>query len=188
MHSAPSWLIALTVVFAVAAAMFAARALSTPDRQRRVLWVLHAGAAMAMAFMLWPAGMAVSPVLYLMLFTIWGLCVVFVGIGQPPLPHWAHHAALMGAMAAMPIMMSGSSAGVDTATTAAHRGHHPEMVMAPSAEMTMPTWLRWSAVGLAGLLSLSVVWWFYLIVRGPERPYPDLLMAMGMAASFVLFL
>jgi hypothetical protein len=43
-------------------------------------------------------------------------------------------------------------------------------------------WLQASSAVLAGLLFLSALWWFCVLIRGAGRPYSHLLMATGMGA------
>ena len=52
--------------------------------------------------------------------------------------------------------------------------------------MTPPGWFTAVCVALAVGFCAAALWWFYLLVRGPKRPYADLLMALGMSAAFAV--
>ena len=184
MITGSAWRTALTVVFVAAALIYAVQARGAAGWQRKGVWSVHAVAAAVMVAMLWPTGMAVSPLLYLMFFTACGLFVVFVGVFFGSLAHWPYHAAMMAAMAAMPVMMTAPSTA--TPMPMVSHGQHMAMAAGPVVAAATPGWLRVSSAALAGLLFVSALWWFYVLIRGPQRPYPDLLMAIGMGACFAL--
>ena len=177
------WRIALTVVFVAAALVYAVRARDATGWQPKGAWSLHALAAAVMAGMLWPAGMAVSPLLYLLFFTACGLFIVYVGMFGS-VAHWPYHAAMMATMAAMPVMMSTPAVAAPMPAMSQH--DHMAMAAGPVLGSATPVWLRASAAAVAGVLFVSALWWFYVLIRGPERPYSDLLMAIGMGACFAL--
>lgn len=178
------WRIALTVVFVAAALVYGVRARDATGWQPRGAWSLHALAAAVMAGMLWPAGMAVSPLLYLMFFTACGLFIVYVGMFFGSVLHWPYHAAMMATMAAMPVMMSAPAVAAPMPAMSQH--DHMAMAAGPVVGSATPVWLRASAAAVAGVLFVSALWWFYVLIRGPKRPYSDLLMAIGMGACFAL--
>jgi uncharacterized protein DUF5134 len=176
---------ALTTVFVTAALTYGVQARRASQWQVAGTWSLHALAAAAMAAMLWPAAMVVSPVLYVLFFTACGLFAGYVGAFYGTLPHWRYHTAMMAAMAAMPVLMTASP--VATAMPMmVHHGQHMTMAAAPNVGSATPGWLAASSAVLAGFLLLSALWWFYLLIRGAQRPYSHLLMAMGMGTCFAL--
>ena len=81
--SALRW--ALTAVFAVAALLFAGAGRRTPGQ--RGVGVLHAVASVGMIAMLWPAGMQVSPLLYVLVFTAGALYFAYLALFGFELPH-----------------------------------------------------------------------------------------------------
>lgn len=180
-----AWRTALTIVFVTAALIYGVEARRGSQWQVSVTWSLHALAAAAMAAMLWPAGMVVSPLLYLLFFTACALCAGFVGLFFGSLPHWRYHTAMMGAMAAMPVLMTASPVAADMPMTV-HHGQHMMMAAGPVVGAAIPVWLQASSAVLAGFLFLSALWWFYVLIRGPQRPYSHLLMAIGMGTWFAL--
>ncbi len=146
---------------------------------------MHGVGAALMIGMVWPIGMAVPDLAYLLLFTAGALYVVFMGLFRSAVAHWPHHALMMAAMAAMLITMAPAGTAVVGTTMPAH-GHAMVMAAAPSAPAVTPLWLQVSTATLAGLLFLSSAYWLYELIRGPQRPYPDVLMAAGMATYFAL--
>lgn len=179
------WRIALTVVFLAAALIYAAAAGIARGWERRSVWAVHAVGATVMVGMMWPIGMTIPALVYLLLYTAGALFVVFVGLFRGALTHWPHHALMMAAMATMLITMA---APVTAAAGSAVPGHGHSMVVAatPSATAVTPLWLQISAATLAALLFLSTALWLYAIIRGPQRPYADVLMAAAMGAYFAL--
>ncbi|OKH78733.1 hypothetical protein EB75_27000 [Mycobacterium sp. ST-F2] len=178
--SALRW--ALTAVFAVAALLFvgAGRGIG----QQRGIGALHALASVAMIAMLWPAGMRVSPLVYVLVFTAVALYFAYLALFGFELPHPVYHCAMMAAMALMGLLM-GPNAGLPVATAQAS-GHHSAHLGHGAVAVTPPTWLVVVCTVLAAAFCLAALWWFYLLVRGPKRPYADLLMALGMSAAFAV--
>lgn len=179
------WLVVLTVVFLAAALSYAVAACTASGWERTSSWSVHAVGAVVMAGMMWPIGMTVSPVIYLLLFTAAALFVVFVGLFRGAVAHWPHHALLMAAMAMMLITMAPRDI-TGTGVAMPEHGHSMAMPMGPSAPVGAPPWLRVSAAALAALMFLSTAACVYLVVRGPQRPYADVLMAAGMGVYFAL--
>ena len=176
--SALRW--ALTAVFTVAALLFAGAGRRVPGQ--RGVGALHALASAAMIAMLWPAGMRVSPLLYVLVFTAGALYFAYLALFGFELPHPVYHCAMMAAMALMGLLMA-PNAGVPVAIAQAS-GHHSAHLGHGAVPVTPPTWFTAVCVGLAIGFCAAALWWFYLLVRGPKRPYADLLMALGMSAAF----
>lgn len=178
--SALRW--ALTAVFAVAALLFAGGRRCAA--QQRGIGVLHALASVAMIAMLWPVGMRVSPLLYVLMFTAVALYFAYLALFGFELPHPVYHCAMMAAMALMGLLMA-PNAGAPVATAQAS-GHHSAHLAHGAVAVTPPTWFTVVCAVLAAGFCLAALWWFYLLVRGPKRPYADLLMALGMSAAFAV--
>ena len=178
--SALRWV--LTAVFAVAALLFVGAGRRAPEQ--RGVGVLHALASVGMIAMLWPAGMQVSPLLYVLLFTAGALHFAYLALFGFELPHPVYHCAMMAAMALMGLLMA-PNAGVPVATAQAS-GHHGAHLSHGAVAVTPPGWFTVVCVVLAAGFCVAALWWFYLLVRGPKRPYADLLMALGMSAAFAV--
>lgn len=120
--SALRW--ALTAVFAVAALLFAGAGRRAPGQ--RGVGVLHAVASVGMIAMLWPAGMQVSPLLYVLVFTAGALYFAYLALFGFGLPHPVYHCTMMAAMALMGLLMAPNT-GVPVAAAgsgAQASGHH----------------------------------------------------------------
>ncbi|MCX8561026.1 DUF5134 domain-containing protein [Mycolicibacterium mucogenicum] len=178
--SALRW--ALTAVFAVAALLFVGAGRRAPGQHG--VGVLHAVASVGMIAMLWPAGMRVSPLLYVLVFTAGALYFAYLALFGFELPHPVYHCTMMAAMALMGLLMA-PNAGVPVATAQAS-GHHSAHLGHGAIAVTPPGWFTTVCVVLAAGFCAAALWWFYLLVRGPKRPYADLLMAFGMSAAFAV--
>ncbi|BBZ54744.1 DUF5134 domain-containing protein [Mycolicibacterium phocaicum] len=178
--SALRW--ALTAVFAVAALLFAGNGRRVPGQ--RGVAVLHALASVGMIAMLWPAGIQVSPLLYVLVFTAGALYFAYLALFGFGLPHPVYHCTMMAAMALMGLLMA-PNAGVPVATARAS-GHHSAHLGHGAIAVTPPGWFTVVCIALAVGFCAAALWWFYLLVRGPKRPYADLLMALGMSATFAV--
>ena len=179
------WSLALTAVFVAAAMMYAFRVPAAQGWPRKSAWIVHVVAAAVMVIMIWPIGMAISPLFYLLFFTAAALAAVYLGLFLSAVGNWAYHAAMLGAMAVMPAAMT-SPAAASTTPAMGGQSHHMDMGSASVAAGQDPVWLQASAATLAVLLSASALWWLYALVRGPQRPWADVLMAGGMAVCFAL--
>ena len=151
---------------------------------QRGVGVLHAVASVGMIAMLWPAGMQVSPLVYVLVFTAAALYLAYLALFGFELPHPVYHCAMMAAMALMGLLMA-PNAGVPVATAQAS-GHHSAHLGHGAIAVTPPSWFTAVCVALAIGFCAAALWWFYLLVRGPKRPYADLLMALGMSATFAV--
>lgn len=178
--SALRW--ALTAVFAVAALLCAGAGRRVPGQ--RGVAVLHALASVGMIAMLWPAGMQVSPLLYVLVFTAGALYFAYLALFGFELPHPVYHCTMMAAMALMGLLMA-PNAGVPVAT-AQTSGHHSAHLSHGAIAVTPPGWFTVVCIVLAIGFCAAALWWFYLLVRGPKRPYADLLMALGMSVAFAV--
>ncbi|MUL65341.1 hypothetical protein BOO86_12760 [Mycobacterium sp. CBMA 234] len=182
--SALRW--ALTAVFALAALLFAGAGWRA--RGQRGVGALHALASVAMIAMLWPVGMRVSPLLYVLVFTAGALYFAYLALFGFELPHPVYHCTMMAAMALMGLLMA-PNAGLPVATASPETvasGHHGAHVSHGAIAVSTPVWLTVVCTVLAAGFCAATLWWFYLLVRGPQRPYADLLMALGMSASFAV--
>ena len=182
--SALRW--ALTAVFAVAALLFAGAGRRAP--QQRGVGAMHALASVGMIAMLWPAGMRVSPLLYVLVFTAGALYFAYLALFGFELPHRVYHCAMMAAMALMGLLMA-PNAGLPVAVASAEAqasGPHSAHLGHGAVAVTPPVWLVVVCAALAVAFCIAALWWFYLLVRGPKRPYADLLMALGMSATFAV--
>ena len=171
---------ALTALFVVTAALFAAAV----RRERPVVNALHALASAAMILMIWPAGMSISPLVYLLVFTGAALYFAYLALFGDRLAHPVYHCAMMAAMAVMGLLMAPNTAmPAMSGGSHMHMSHLP-MAMPTPAAAPSPLWLTATTIVLAAGFAIAALWWFYLLVRGPQRPYADLLMALGMSAAF----
>lgn len=171
---------ALTVLFAVTAVLFAAAA----RRERPAVNALHTVASAAMILMIWPAGMSISPLIYLLVFTGAALYLAYLALFGDRLAHPVYHCAMMAAMAVMGLLMAPNTAmPAMSGGSHMHMSHLP-MAMPAHATAHSPLWLTATTTALAAGFGIAALWWFYLLVRGPQRPYADLLMALGMSAAF----
>jgi Domain of unknown function (DUF5134) len=173
---------ALTAVFAVAALLFVGAGRRAPGQ--RGVGVLHAVASVGMIAMLWPAGMHLSPLVYVLVFTAGALYFAYLALFGLGLPHPVYHCAMMAAMALMSLLMA-PNAGLPVATAQAS-GHHSAHLSHGAVAVTPPDWFTVVCAVLAVGFCAAALWWFYLLVRGPKRPYADLLMALGMSAAFAV--
>lgn len=182
--SALRW--ALTAVFAVAALLFVGAGRRVPGQ--RGVGVLHALASAGMIAMLWPAGMRVSPLVYVLVFTAGALYFAYLALFGFELPHPVYHCTMMAAMALMGLLMA-PNAGIPVAVAgsgAQASGHHSAHLGHGAIAVTPPAWFTVVCAVLAAGFCVAALWWFYLLVRGPKRPYADLLMALGMSAAFAV--
>ena len=176
-HSVLRW--ALTAVFAVAAVLFIGR-----DFEHREVRILHALASVAMIAMLWPVGMSIPPVLYVLVFTACALYLAYLALYGAGLSHPVYHCVMMGAMAVMGLLMMPNTA-LPTATAQPTSGAlHAHMAGGTTMHMQAPGWFTAVCALLAVGFAVATLWWFYLLVRGPRRPFADILMALGMSAAF----
>ena len=173
---------ALTALFVVTAALFAAAA----RRERTAVNALHAVASAAMILMIWPVGMRISPVLYILVFTGAAMYFAYLALFGSPLTHPVYHVAMMAAMAVMGLLMAPNTGTPAMAGMpgGSHMAHMPMAAPAGHAISRTPLWLTATTGVLAAGFAIATLWWFYLLVRGPQRPYADLLMALGMSAAF----
>lgn len=178
-HWALRW--ALTAVFAVAAVGFIGTGRTTG---RHGAWALHALASVAMIAMVWPVGMQIPSVLYLLVFTACALYFAYLALFDSGLAHPVYHCTMMGAMALMGLLMAPNTATPAAGAAPEHHDHMAHMTTTHNASVQNPGWFIAVCAVLAVGFGGATLWWFYLLVRGPQRPYADLLMALGMSAAF----
>lgn len=171
---------ALTAVFAIAAVLFV---IAGRRAEGHGVWALHGLASVAMIAMVWPVGMQIPPVLYVLVFTACALYFAYLAMYHGGLPHPVYHVTMMGAMAAMGLLMTPNAATPAASAHVAASGHH-HVAQAAGATAQTPGWFTVACVVLAAGFGVATLWWFYLLVKGPQRPFADVLMALGMSVSF----
>src|SRR5208283_2857407 len=141
--------------------------------------VLMAAAMIAMG---WPAGMSVPTPVYVLVFTAAALYFVYLGLFGPPVAHALYHSVMMAAMVAMAVVMP--YAAMPAMPSAAAMGSGHDMAMAGAgvsrafASAASPVWVT-VLCGLAAAL-----WSLVVLIRGPHRPFANLLMSLGMGVAF----
>jgi hypothetical protein len=177
----------LTIVFAVCVVLYAGQVRAAEVWQPRVAWSLHALMALAMIAMSWPWGLGVSPITYVLIFTACALFFAYLGLFTARVGHSVYHAVMMASMVLMALAMS-PSAMPDTANVGA-MGAMPGMNTAGGADVSVgssstPAWVI-STCSVAAVFFIGVALRsFFVLVRGPQRPYANLLMTAGMGVSF----
>jgi hypothetical protein len=177
----------LTGVFALCAALYLVQIHAARAWPVRVAWSLHALMAAAMIAMAWPFGMSISPIAYVLVFTACALYFAYFGLFNARVGHALYHAAMMGSMVLMALVMSASVMPGTPDTDA--MGAMPGMSRADRVDVTggplaAPTWAVVTC-GLAAAFFLgAALWSFFVLVRGPQRPYANLLMTAGMGVAF----
>jgi Domain of unknown function (DUF5134) len=182
----------LTVVFAVSAVLYGAQVRTAPAWQSRVAWSLHVLMALAMIAMAWPWGMGVPTIVYGVVFTACALYFAYLGVFHAGVGHAFYHSAMMASMVLMAVAMSSpimsSSTTPDTSGTGS-MGAMPGMNMAGTGSTTVgssaaPMWVTVTCGAAAVLFLGAALWSFFVLVRGPQRPYANLLMTAGMGVAF----
>lgn len=177
----------LTGVFAVCVGLYLAQVRTAAGWQPRVAWSLHALMAVAMIAMSWPWGMAVSPIGYVLVFTASALFFAYLGLFTAGVGHSVYHAVMMASMVLMALAMS--PAGMPEPANVGAMGAMPGMNMAGGGGLSVgspsaPTWVV-LACGVAAAFFLgAALWSFFVLIRGPQRPYANLLMTAGMGVAF----
>ena len=179
---------ALTVLFALCIALYAREALATRAWQQKLAWSLHVLMAAAMIAMGWPAGMSVPTPVYVLVFTAAALYFVYLGLFGPPVAHALYHSVMMAAMVAMAVVMP--YAAMPAMPSAAAMGSGHDMAMAGAgvsrafASAASPVWVTvlcgLAAAGFVG----AALWSLVVLIRGPHRPFANLLMSLGMGVAF----
>ena len=177
----------LTGVFAICAVLYLLQIHAARSWSVRLAWSLHALMAAAMIAMAWPFGMSISPIAYVLVFTACALYFAYAGLFKARLGHAWYHAAMMGSMVLMAVVMSAS--GMPGIPDADAMGAMPGMSSAVRVDvaagpLAAPPWVVVTC-GLAAALFLgAALWSFFVLVRGPQRPYANLLMTAGMGVAF----
>ena len=179
---------ALTILFLLCIGLYGRQAFGARAWQQRVGWLLHVLMAAAMIAMVWPAGMRVPALLYVLVFTAAALYFVYLALFGPQVDHAFYHAVMMAAMVVMGVAMTSTAMPATSSTPAMGAGHHmamADMGAAPSSGFgTPPTWVTVvSGLAAAGFLVVAL-WSLAALIRGPQRPYANLLMSLGMGIAF----
>jgi Domain of unknown function (DUF5134) len=187
MSSAPILQWTLTGIFAVCAVLYAAQVRAAGAWQPRVAWSLHSLMAVAMIAMAWPWGTNVSPLCYVLIFTAAALYFAYLGLFGERVGHTVYHGVMMASMVLMALAMSPSSMP-NTANVGA-MGSMPGMDMAGGTDQgagppSTPAWVTLTCILAAALFIGAALWSFFVVVRGPQRPYANLLMTTGMGVAF----
>lgn len=179
---------ALTVLFVVSAGLYARRAIADHRWQRRLAWSLHVLMAIAMIAMAWPVAMSIPTLLSILVFTAAALYFVYLGFFGPRIDHCFYHAVMMGAMVVMAVVMQPLAMPRMTAAGPGMAGRSMPMADAAASTAGSPAGSpAWASVlcGLAAVGFLGVALGSFLaVLRGPRRPYPDMLMSLSMGIAF----
>jgi hypothetical protein len=182
----PGLLWALTVLFVVCIALYGRQAIGAHMWQRRVGWWLHVLMSAAMIVMVWPVGMSVPALLYVLVFTAGALYFVYLGVFGPNVDHTFFHAVMMAGMVVMAVAMTSAAMPAMSSTPAMGAGHHMAMAGAGAQAAgygTPPAWISVvGGVAAAGFL-VAALWSYVVLIRGPQR-YANVLMSLGMAITF----
>jgi uncharacterized protein DUF5134 len=194
MSWAPALQWTLTGLFGVCAGLYLQQVRTAHVWQPKVAWSLHALMAVAMIAMAWPWGMRVPPIAYVLLFTASALYFAYLGMFTAHVGHTRYHASMMASMVLMALAMPvsamperpsmadmGAMAGMDMADMGSPM---PGMGMADMGVPPTPTWVMLTCGVTAAFFVGAALWLFFVLIRGPSRPYADLLMAAGLGVSF----
>ncbi|HUO38896.1 MAG TPA: DUF5134 domain-containing protein [Mycobacterium sp.] len=179
---------ALTILFVVSIGLYGRLAIRVRAPRQRVGWSLHVLMSAAMIAMAWPLGMSIPTLLYVLVFTAGALYFGYFGVFGPHVDHAFYHAAMMAAMVMMAVAMTSVAMPAMSSGLAMGAGHDMAMTGAgaPRAggSWAAPTWVSVTCgVAAVGFLVVAL-WSFLVLVRGPQRPYANLLMSLGMGAMF----
>lgn len=187
MSSAPALQWTLTGVFAVCAALYLAQVGAATAWQSRVAWSMHALMAVAMIAMAWPWGGEISPIGYVLIFTACALYFAYRGLFSVRVGYSVYHAVMMTSMVLMAVAMS-ATALPETANVGA-TGGMPGMAMAGDggvgANASAPAWVLVTCGASAAFFIGASLWSFFVLIRGPQQPYANLLMTAGMGVAFI---
>jgi Domain of unknown function (DUF5134) len=177
----------LAGVFALCAGLYLVQVHAARAWPVRVAWSLHALMATAMIAMARPFGMRISPVAYVLVFTAGALFFAYFGLFNARIGHAAYHAAMMGSMVLMAVVMS--SSGMPGVPVADAMGAMPAMSRSVRVDVAdgapaAPPWVVVTCGLAAAFFFGAALWSFYVLVRGPQRPYANLLMTAGMGVAF----
>ncbi|OPX13081.1 DUF5134 domain-containing protein [Mycobacterium sp. AT1] len=177
---------ALTGVFVACAGLYLARVLAAGGRLAQVAWSLHVLMAVAMLAMAWPWGVYVSPLAYVLLFTAGALYFAYLALFAADIGHTVYHGVMMASMVVMALVMSSTSLPAAPAVGAMRA--MPGMDMAggsgPGAPPSTPIWVIVTCGVAVAFFLGAALRSFFVVIRGPQRPLADLLMAAGMGVSF----
>lgn len=186
MSSATALQWSLTGLFAVCAGLYLAQARAAGAWQSRVAWSMHALMAVAMIAMAWPWGMEISAIGYVLIFTASALYVAYLGLFTACIGHSVYHALMMASMVLMAVATSPS--GMPDTANVADVGAMPGMNMAGSepavGTASTPAWVTSTCSIAAAFFVGAALWSLVVLIRGPQRPYANLLMTAGMGVTF----
>ncbi|GAB2668023.1 hypothetical protein GCM10027169_32370 [Gordonia jinhuaensis] len=191
--------VTLTVVFLACAGAYLRAALISRGWARGA-WACHVVMALAMVAMVWAWGMEIPLIVYVVVFTAAATYFVYLWLERIDCAtgnHRLYHAVMMASMVLMALVMFAPAAGGGTGHAGGHRhSSASDMPMSmPGMDAgggglatSMPAWASAVAAIAATGYAVVALGIFYVIVRGPRRPYADLLMSAGMAGAFALML
>ncbi|WP_338836432.1 DUF5134 domain-containing protein [Gordonia polyisoprenivorans] len=191
---------AITGVFTLCAVIYLMRAWHSPTPLTRFAGILHVLMAVAMIAMVWPWGAQVAPIVSVLVFSGGALffahrVVVDADATRRHLLVGSYDAAMMASMVLMSVLMSVPATANSTSAEAnSAQGSMPGM--GSMSAMGVPGTAGWAQpTGVAVLAALcaaayfaAALWWFYALIRGPARPWGEVLMATGMGVAFAVLM
>lgn len=107
----------------------------------------------------------------------------------------SYDAAMMASMVVMSVLMS-APATVSSGSAEANSAQGSMPGMGSMSGMGVPGTAGWAQpTGVAVLAALcaaayfaAALWWFYALIRGPARPWGEVLMATGMGVAFAVLM
>ncbi|MCV7228471.1 DUF5134 domain-containing protein [Mycolicibacterium komossense] len=178
---------ALTAVFATCAGLYLAQCRAARSWQARIAWSLHALMATAMIATAWSWGMAISPLIYVLVFSASALYFAYLGLYDTRLGHAFYHAAMMGSMVLMAVAMPPSMMPPASGAGAMAGMQHVNMTGGSNVtveSLGTPLWVVGTCGMSAALFFGAALRSFFVLIRGPQRPYANLLMTAGMGVAF----
>lgn len=177
---------ALTVVFVACAGLYVAQVLAADGWLARAAWSLHVLMAVAMVAVAWPWDSHISPIAYVLIFTAGALYFAYLALFAAGIGNTVYRGVMMTSMVLMVLAMP--STPLPAAQEVGAMGAVPGMDMAgggaPRAAPSTPTWVIVACGGAAVFFLGAALRSFFVVIRGPRRPFADLLMAAGMGVSF----
>ena len=179
---------ALSILFVVCIGLYGRQAIGARAWPQRFGWSLHVLMAVAMIAMAWPAAMSVPTLVYVLVFTAGALYFVYFGVFGPRVDHAFYHCVMMAAMVAMAVVMPSAAMPAMSSAAAIGAGHDMPMAGAgvthAAGSWSSPVWVSVvCGLAAAGFLG-AALGSFVVLIRGPQRPYANLLMTLGMGVTF----
>jgi Domain of unknown function (DUF5134) len=180
----------LTIVFVACIGLYGREMIRARIWQQRSGWSLHVLMAVAMVAMVWPAGMSIPVLLYVLGFSAAALYYVYLRVFGPQVDHAVYHTVMMAAMVAMAVVMGSATLPGMASAEAMGAGHDMAMPgagpMPATAPGPSPAWATvLCGVGAAGFLG-AAIWWLIVLIRRKQPTPAYLLMALGMGTVFAV--